>query len=156
MKKVEIAGEDLQFTPVHDPVTKPLTGELIARLAGAKNPKDFIVIQWSENEKVLETLRLDEEAKFEGDAELRFIVFSGSSTYIFEIDGHRLEWGAPKIRGDVLKKLIGVDPTQFGVWQQFNDGDDKLIDNDKFADLKDDAREVFFTAKKESTEGFVP
>ena len=47
MKKVKIAGEDLQFTPVQDPVDKPLTGELIARLAGAKNPKDFIVMQKS-------------------------------------------------------------------------------------------------------------
>ena len=58
--------------------------------------------------------------------------------------------------GDVIKKLIGVDPTQYGVWQQSNDGEDKPIDNDKFAELQDRGLEVFFTAKKESTEGFTP
>ena len=83
----------------------------------------------------------------------RFIVFRGSSTYLFAIDDHRFEWGAPRIRGDVLKKLIGVDPTQYGVWQQSNEGEDKAIDNDKFANLQDRGLEVFFTAKKESTEG---
>ena len=75
------------------------------------------------------------------------------STYLFEVDDHRFEWGACRIRGDVIKKLIGVDPTQYGIWQQSNDGEDKPIDNDKFAELQDRGLEVFFTAKKESTEG---
>ena len=152
MSRVQIAGEDLQFATVPDPVPEPLTGELIAKLAGAENPKDFIVIQWLEDGG-LETLRLDEKAQSDGGSDLRFIVFRGSSTYLFEIDDRRFEWGSPRIRGDVLKKLIGVDPTQYGVWQQSNDGDDKPIDNDKFAQLKDSGLEVFFTAKKESTEG---
>ena len=152
MSKVQIAGEDLQFTPVHDPVPEPLTGGLIAKLAGADDPKEFIVIQWLTDGK-LETLRPDEKARSDGGSDQRFIVFRGSSTYLFEIDDYRFEWGAPRIRGDVLKKLIGVDPTQYGVWQQSNDGEDKPIDNDKFADLQDRGLEVFFTAKKESTEG---
>ena len=152
MSKVQIAGEDLQFTPVPEPVLEPLTGELIAKLAGADDPKDFVVIQWL-TDGDLETLRLDEKAQSDGGSDQRFIVFRGSSTYLFEIDGRRFEWGTPRIRGDVLKKLIGVDPTQYGVWQQSNDGEDKPIDNDKFATLQDRGLEVFFTAKKESTEG---
>ena len=152
MSKVQIAGEDLQFATVPDPVPDPLTGELVAKLAGAEEPKEFIVIQWLDD-GALETLRQDEKARSDGGSDQRFIVFRGSSTYLFEIDGKRFEWGAPRIRGDVLKKLIGVDPTQFGVWQQSNDGDDKPIDNDKFAQLGDSGLEVFFTAKKESTEG---
>ena len=152
MSKVQIAGEDLQFATVPDPVPDPLTGELVAKLAGAEEPKEFIVIQWLDD-GVLETLRLDEKAQSDGDSDQRFIVFRGSSTYLFEIDEKRFEWGAPRIRGDVLKKLIGVDPTQFGVWQQSNEGDDKQIDNDKFAQLGDSGLEAFFTAKKESTEG---
>ena len=152
MSKVQIAGEDLQFATVPDPISDPLTGELVAKLAGAEKPKEFIVIQWLDD-GTLETLRLDEKAESDGGSDQRFIVFRGSSTYLFEIDDKRFEWGAPRIRGDVLKKLIGVDPTQFGVWQQSNDGDDELIDNDKFAQLGDSGLEVFFTAKKESTEG---
>ena len=152
MSKVQIAGEDLQFATVPDPVPDPLTGELIAKLAGAQEPKEFIVIQWLDD-GALETLRLDEKAQSDGGSDQRFIVFRGSSTYFFEIDEKRFEWGAPRIRGDVLKRLIGVDPTQFGVWQQSNDEDDKPIDNDKFAQLGDSGLEVFFTAKKESTEG---
>lgn len=152
MSKVQIAGEDLQFATVPDPTPDPLTGELVAKLAGAEEPKEFIVIQWLDD-GTLETLRLDEKAQTDGGSDQRFIVFRGASTYLFEIDDERFEWGAPRIRGDVLKKLIGVDPTQFGVWQQSNDGDDKPIDNDKFAQLGDAGLEVFFTAKKESTEG---
>ena len=152
MSKTLIAGEDLKFTPVPDPVPQPLTGELVAKLAGAEDAKEFVVIQWLGNGK-LETLRLDEKARPEDDSDQRFIVFRGASTYLFEVDEHRFEWGAPRIRGDVIKKLAGVDPNQYGVWQQSNQGDDKPIENDKFADLKDDGLEVFFTAKMESTQG---
>ena len=152
MSRMQIAGEDLQFATVPDPVPEPLTGETIAKLAGAEEPKDFIVIQWLKDGG-LETLRLDEKAQDDGGSDQRFIVFRGSSTYLFEIDDQRFEWGAPQVRGDVLKKLIGVDPTQYGVWQQSKEGDDKPIDNDKFAKLQDRGLEVFFTAKKESTEG---
>ena len=152
MSTVQLAGEDLQFTPVPDPVPQPLTGELIAKLAGADDPSEFIVIQWLKDGN-LETLRPNEKAQSDGGSDQRFIVFRGSSTYFFQIDDHRFEWGAPHIRGDVLKKLIRVDPTQYGVWQQSDEGEDKLIDNDKSANLQDSGLEVFFTAKKESTEG---
>ena len=155
MSKVLIAGEDLQFTPVPDPVPEPLTGELIAKLAGADAPEDLIVIQWLKDGN-LETLRLNEKAQSDGGSDLRFIVFRSSSTYLFEVDNHRFEWGAGRIRGDVIKKLIDVDPVQYGVWQQSNDGEDKPIDNDKFAELQDRGLEVFFTARRESTEGIKP
>ncbi len=152
MNRVQIAGEDLQFATSPDPTPHPLTGELVAKLAGAEEPKEFIVIQWLDDGS-LETLRLNEKARSDGGSDRRFIVFRGASTYLFEIDEKRFEWGTSRIRGDVLKKLIGVDPIQFGVWQQSNDGDDEPIDNDKFAQLGGSGLEVFFTAKKESTEG---
>ena len=151
MSSVQIAGEDLQFTPGKVPDV-PVTGEVIARLAGAKDPKDYLVIQWLRDGQ-LETLRPDEKSRPDGDADLKFIVFSSAATYLFDIDGQRLEWGAPRIRGDVLKKLIGVDPTQYRVWQESNLGEDKPIENDKFADLRQEGLEVFFTAMQESTEG---
>ena len=115
MSNILIAGEDLRFTPAKDPDIFPLTGEVIARLAGAEDVKDYIVIQWLQDGQ-LETLRADEKAHSDGGSDQRFIVFRGSTIYLFEIDGRRLTWGAPRIRGDVLKKLIGVDPpnTVFG------------------------------------------
>ena len=152
MSSILIAGEDLRFTPAKDPDVYPLTGEAIAKLAGAEDVKDFIVIQWLQDGQ-LETLRADEKAHSDGGSDQRFIVFRGSTLYLFEIDERRLTWGAPRIRGDVLKKLIGVDPTQYGVWQQNDQGEDKPIENDKFADLRQDGLEVFFTARKDSTEG---
>ena len=152
MSNILIAGEDLRFTPAKDPDVYPLTGEAVAKLAGAEDVKDFIVIQWLQDGQ-LETLQADEKARSDGGSDQRFIVFRGSTLYLFEIDERRLTWGAPRIRGDVLKKLIGVDPTQYGVWQQNDQDEDKPIDNDKFADLRKDGLEVFFTAKKESTEG---
>ena len=152
MRKIQIAGEDLKFTPLPEPVPEPLTGELVAKLAGADEPKNYVVIQWLKDGR-LETLRPDEKAESDRSSDQRFIVFRSSSTYLFEIDGQRFEWGAPRIRGDVLKKLIGVDPTQYGIWQQSDTGDDLPIDNDKFANLKDEGLEQFFTAAKESTEG---
>ena len=152
MAKTQIAGPDLQFTPAAEPVPHPLTGELVAKLVGADDPKQFIVIQWLANGQ-LETLRLDEKARPDGDTDQRFIVFPGTATYFFQVDETRFEWGADQIRGDVIKKLAAVDPAQYGVWQQSSEGDDKPIDNDKFADLKQDGLEIFFTAKKESTQG---
>ena len=152
MSKTLIAGEDLKLTPVPDPVPQPLTGEVVAKLAGADDPKQFVVIQWLGNGK-LETLRPDEKARPEGDADQRFIVFRGASTYLFEVDEHRLEWGAPRIRGDVIKKLAGVDPNQYGVWQQSNQGDDKPIENDMYADLKEDGLEVFSRRRRRAPKG---
>ena len=153
MDTIQIAGEDLQFStaPVPPDLRFP-TGGAIAKLAGADDPRDCIVIQWLSSGD-LETLRPDETVRPDDSESPSFILFRSASTYLFEIDGRRLEWGAARIRGDVLKKLIGVDPTQFGVWQQSDKGEDQMIANDEFADLKPDGLEVFFTAKQQSTEG---
>ena len=149
---IQIAGEDLQFVPAKAPHDLPVTGEVIAKLSGAKDVKEFIVIQWLENGQ-LETIRADEKVRPKIDEDPRFIIFRSASTYRFEIDEQCLEWGAAQIRGDVLKKLAGVDPMQFGVWQQKDEGDDLPIENDEFADLRPEGLEIFFTAKRESTEG---
>ncbi len=153
MDTVQIAGEDLQFSKAQVPPDLSFaTGEAIAKLAGADDPRDYVVMQWLPNGD-LETLRLDEEVRPDDSESPRFILFRSASTYNFEIDDQRREWGVGRIRGDVLKKLGGVDPTQYGVWQQSDRGEDQMIANDEFADLKPDGLEVFFTAKRESTEG---
>ena len=152
MSKAEIAGEDLKFTPLPEPVPQVLTGGLVAELAGADEPENYVVCQWLADGR-LETLGLNERAEHETGSDQRFILFRSSATYLFEIDGQRFDWGAPRILGSVLKQLACVDPTQFGVWQENAQGDDTLIENDQYADLKNEGLERFFTAKKESTEG---
>ena len=153
MDTIQIAGQDLQFSITEVPPDLGFpTGGAIAKLSGADDPLDCIVIQWLRNGD-LETLRLDEQVRPDDSESPRFIVFRGTATYFFEIDGRRFEWGAARIRGDVLKMLIGVDPIQFGVWQESDKDEDLKIANDNFAYLKPDGREVFFTAKQESTEG---
>ena len=152
MSLIQIAGEDLEFLPVDTKIVEPLSGELIAKLAGADDPKQYIIIEWLEDGN-LETLRLDETAIFKPDKTHRFIVFFGATTYSFEIDERRLEWGASKIRGDVLKKLAGVNPLEYGVWQENSSSDDNKIENDEFAELDKSGLEIFFTARVESTEG---
>ena len=152
MIKVEVAGEDLKFTPFDKNLVEPLTGGSIAKLVGATDPNKFIVIQWLPDGG-LETLRTDEKVQIEGNADLRFIIFQSATTYLFEIDERRMEWGTSRIRGDVLKTLAGVNPNEYGVWQQSSKGDDERIDNDKFAMLQKQGLEIFYTAKMESTEG---
>ncbi len=153
MKEILIYNEFLQVNSVPNPVSDPLTGEQVLRLAGADDPKNYIVLQWLPDGD-LEYLRLDERSRSDESSQQRFILFRSASTYMFEIDGRRLQWGKPQIRGDVLKKLVGENPEFYGVWQQGKPGeDDRLIANDHFADLKSEGLEVFFTAAKESTEG---
>lgn len=153
MDTIQTAGQDLQFSIVEVPPNLRFpTGEAIAKLSGADDPLDCIVVQWLPNGD-LETLRLDEPVRPDDSESPRFIVFNGASTYLFKIDGRRFEWGAARIRGDVLKMLIGVDPIKFGVWQESDKDEDLKIANDKFADLKPDGLEAFFTAQEESTEG---
>ena len=153
MDTIQVAGQDLQFriTEVPPSLSFP-NGEAIAKLFGADDPLDCVVVQWLPNGD-LETLRLDEQVHLDDSESPRFIVFNGASTYLFKIDGRRFEWGAARIRGDVLKMLIGVDPIKFGVWQESDKDEDLKIANDKFADLKPDGLEAFFTAREESIEG---
>jgi len=152
MSKIQIAGEDLQFEAVPYHVPAPLTGELVARLAKTKKPKACVVIQLLDDSS-LRALQPHEKAQSSNGPDLRFIVFEGSSIYHFEVDSQKFIWGASRIRGDVVKKLIGVDPIQYGVWQESNEAEDKQIDNDKFAQLDSKNLIAFFTAKRESTEG---
>ena len=111
-------------------------------------------MQWREDGN-LEAIRLDEKVEFDSDKVLRFVVFRGETIYSLEIDDRRFQWGAPKIRGDVIKKLANVNPIEYGVWQQKSKGDDIRIGNDEFAELQEQVVEVFYTAKMESTEGNV-
>ena len=57
------------------------------------------------------------------------------------------------ITGRTLKKLAGVDPSTFDVWQEVPMAQDKKIGNREEANLEEKGTERFFTAKKTTTEG---
>ena len=58
----------------------------------------------------LEELRPTETTDLRKSGVERFLVFKGSASYRFELDGRVVEWGKPVISGLVLKKLAAVDP----------------------------------------------
>ena len=101
----------------------------------------------------LEELRPTETADLRSSGAERFLVFKGSASYRFELDGRMIEWGKPVISGLVLKKLAGVDPATYGVWLEVRGGDDRPIGDCELVNLACDGLERFFTGIVQTTEG---
>ena len=102
---------------------------------------------------LLEELRATETTDLRKSGVERFLVFKGSASYRFELDGRVVEWGKPVISGLVLKKLADVDPATYGVWLEVRGADDKPIDDTDLIDLAPEGLEHFFTGMKQTTEG---
>ena len=102
---------------------------------------------------VLEDLRATETVDLLNSGVERFLVFKGSASYRFELDGRVIEWGKPVISGLVLKKLAGVDPATYGVWLEVRGGDDKPVEDSELVDLAQEGLERFFTGIVQTTEG---
>lgn len=62
-------------------------------------------------------------------------------------------WPNPVITGADIKRLAGVDPLTFEVWQDVSGPDDKFINDTDRVDLTENGTEKFFTIKKTTTEG---
>ena len=93
----------------------------------------------------LEELRLEETTDLRPGQIERFLVFPSAESFRFDIDGKRLEWGHKVISGRVLKKLAGVDPAKFAVWQVIPGKDDILVGDTDLICLADAGLEHFFT-----------
>ncbi|MCW3783222.1 multiubiquitin domain-containing protein [Defluviimonas salinarum] len=151
--QVMVGDHDLNYTTtiIDDPVP---TGRQIIEGAGLRNAEDHLVFQVLRNGE-LEELRLEETADLRsGDVE-RFLVFPSAASFRFDIDGKRLEWGYKVISGLVLKRLAGVDPTKFGIWQVIPGQDDIPIGDTDLVCLASDGLEHFFTGVPQTTEGGV-
>ena len=151
MPQIEIASEDLIFTPIPNPGTTHIKARMVVDLAGADVPESYSVIQWLSDGRLVK-LELDESVVLDGNADLRFVLFRSSSKCVFEMDGQTYEWGDTRIKGRALKILADVDPEEFGVWQECTNDDDLRVENDEYAILKNEL-EKFFTACESSTEG---
>lgn len=151
--KVLVGDNDLNFSDaiIDDPTP---TGRQIIEGAGFRKAEEHLVFQVLRNGE-LEELRLEETTDLRPGQVERFLVFPSAESFRFDIDGKRLEWGHKVISGRVLKKLGGVDPTKFAVWQVIPGKDDILIGDTDLICLADVGLEHFFTGVPQTTEGGV-
>ena len=149
--RIQIGDEHLDFRPsvIDDPVP---TGLQLLELVNARPPEEHMVFQLLRGGE-LEELRATETVDLRNSGVERFLVFKGSASYRFELDGRVIEWGKPMISGLVLKKLAGVDPTTYGVWLEVRGGEDRPIDDRELVNLSCDGLERFFTGIVQTTEG---
>ena len=150
--RIRIGDADLDFRPVRIEDATP-TGRQIMNAAGVRKLDEHMVFQVLQNGE-LEELRQDETVNLRAANVERFIVFEGAASYRIEVDGRVVEWGAPVITGQVLKRLAGVDPARYGVWlENRNGGQDQPIKNDEIVRLDEVGLERFFTGVTQTTEG---
>ena len=55
--------------------------------------------------------------------------------------------------GRVLKRLAGVDPAKYSVWQEIRGAEDRLIADNDLVRLDHAGLERFFTGVSDTTEG---
>ncbi len=150
--RIRIGDADLNFRParIEDPMP---TGRQIMNAAEVRKLDEHMVFQVLQNGE-LEELRQDETVDLRTAKVERFIIFGGAASYRIDIDGRVVEWGAPAITGQVLKRLAGVDTTRYGVWLENRDGgQDRPIENNEIVRLDEAGLERFFTGITQTTEG---
>jgi hypothetical protein len=149
--KVKVGDNDLKFSDavIDDPTP---TGRQIIEGAGFRKAEEHLVFQVLRNGE-LEELRLEEVTDLRLGQVERFLVFPSAESFRFDIDGKRLEWGHKVISGRVLKKLAGVDPAKFAVWQVIPGKDDILVGDTDLISLAGAGLEHFFTGVCQTTEG---
>lgn len=149
--RIRTGDENLEFaaTIIADPVP---TGRQIIEAAGHRKAEDHLVFQLLPNGE-LEELRLEETTDLREARAERFLIFRSADSFRFDLDGKRLEWGCGVVSGRVLKRLAGVDPARFGVWQEVRGEDDRPIADDELVRLDEAGLEHFFTGIVETTEG---
>jgi hypothetical protein len=152
--RVRIGDPDLNYRParIEDPTP---TGRQILDAAGIRKLDEHLVFQILRNGE-LEELRPDETVDLRTAGVERFLIFESAASYRIDLDGRIVEWGAPAITGQVLKRLAAVDPTRYGVWlENRQGGEDRPIKDDEVIRLDEAGLERFFTGVTQTTEGSV-
>jgi hypothetical protein len=148
--RIEIGDENLAYVPavIDDPV---VTGRQVIEAAGKRPVEEHLVFKLLKD-GALEELRLEETTDLRGGGVERFLVFFGSESYRFELDGRVMEWGAPTISEAVLRTLAGV-PDNYNVWQERRGEEDLLLARGAKADLAPKGLERFYTGIDQTTAG---
>lgn len=149
--QVQFGDAELNYRPgvIDDPVP---TGRQLLDAAGVKPVIDYLLFQVLKD-GLLDAVELDETVDLRTAGVEKFLVFRSDRSFEFELDGHRYPWGAPTISGLALKRLAGVDPARYGVWQEIRGAEDKKIEDSASADLTMAGVERFFTGIIKTTEG---
>jgi hypothetical protein len=149
--RVQFGDPQLDYRPgiVEQPVP---TGRQLLEAANAHPVLEHLVFQVL-SDGLLDEVELEETVDLRVARVEKFLIFRSDRSFEFELDGRRYPWGAPTITGLALKRLAGVDPVRYGVWQEIRGGDDKKIEDGAAADLTPPGVERFFTGIIKTTEG---
>ena len=128
------------------------TGREILEKAKREPVDEFLLFQLLKD-GMLEEIRLDETVDLSRLGLVRFFSFKSDRSFRFELDGRRYEWGSAYITGNTLKKLAGVDVSQYGVWLEVENRDDRPIADTELVDLQGEGLERFYTGIAQTTAG---
>ncbi|HCI6736243.1 multiubiquitin domain-containing protein [Raoultella planticola] len=140
---IEVADESLAYRQVTVEDNTP-TGAQISAASGFK-PDQLPVVLMLLSDGSLEDIRPDEVVDL-GSEVRRFIIVESDRTYLFTIDGTRMEWPCRLITGYVVRKLGNVDDNKKLLLER-EDEADLEIQNDQFIDLDGDGIERFISRK---------
>lgn len=110
---IEVADESLTYRQVTVEDNTP-TGAQISAASGFK-PDQLPVVLMLLSDGSLEDIRPDEVVDL-GSQVRRFIIVESDRTYLFTIDGTRMEWPCRLITGYVVRKLGNVDDNKNCYW----------------------------------------
>lgn len=147
---VQFGDAQLNYRPGVVGEAEP-TGRQLLEAAGAHPAIEHLVFHVVKDG--LDEVELEETVDVRIGGAEKFLIFRSDRSFEFELDGTRYPWGAPTITGLALKRLAGVDPVRYGVWQEIKGSDDKKIEDGASADLTPPGVERFFTGIIKTTEG---
>lgn len=148
---VQFGNSQLDYRPGVVEEAVP-TGRQLLEAAGTHPVIEYLAFQVLKD-GLLDEVELDETVDLRAPGAEKFLIFRSDRSFELELDGRRYPWGAPTITGLALKRLAGVDPIRYGVWQEIRGSDDKKIEDVASADLTSAGVERFFTGIIKTTEG---
>lgn len=121
---VELADEDLEFTPLAVPDRTPTARQILA-YRNLSPHEEYVVLQWLASGEI-EDRRLEELIVFEGDSPPRLIIARADRTFRLSLDDHSLVWPRNVILETALRKLGNV-PESAHIYLARDDEPDRLI-----------------------------
>ena len=137
---IEVAGLDLAFRSALMTDRTP-TGAQIAAAAGLAPISQPTILQVLEDGG-FEDVRPDEVVPIKGGE--KFIVVESDRSFRITIDGHRVDWPAEHINGEIVRKL-GRVPDSKEIYYERQDTADKLLGSSDSIDLSEGGVESFYS-----------
>jgi hypothetical protein len=138
---IMIGDERLNYRAevVHSAV---VTGAQILAAAGVGGSIEHVAFQVLQGGQ-LESLRPDESVDLRSAGAEKFVVFRSDRVFRILVDDRTVDWGAVRITGGTIKRLVGFKAFTHDVWQVLPSGEDLLVSDDDFVDLSTPGVERF-------------